>query len=135
MLPIPLNCFQGLWQYTKMPFGLHRAPALFQMLVNQVLARMEKCAAIMILLHMARVAPLSDLTSTAKSKMVWGEDQEKAVCQEQVLQNFNLTSTAQTDASHRGIGGVLLLYKETEKKKKVSVVNCLLWRPAVELKC
>lgn len=64
-----------------------------------------------------RAAPLSDLTSTVKSKLVRGEEQEKAfkdlkeaLCCEPVLQslNFDLPFTVQTDASNRGIGAVLL---------------------------
>lgn len=56
----------------------------------------------------ARAAPLTDLTSTVKTKVP--TNLKGALCQELVLQspNFNLPFTVQTDASHCGIGGVLL---------------------------
>lgn len=145
---------QGLWQFTKMAFGLHGVPATFQRL-NQLLAGMDTFAAAYLddiviystswhehLSHLttvlgkpmmdkveviqtrerpttqkqvksflglvglyrhfiqdfsSRAAPLSDLTSMAKDKFVWGEEQEKAFqdlkvvfCWEPVLQSPNL---------------------------------------------
>ncbi|XP_029919926.1 uncharacterized protein LOC115368085 [Myripristis murdjan] len=238
----PLTAFrtpQGLWQFTKMPFGLQGAPATFQRLMNRVLSGMgtfcaaylddiviysnswqehlthlkevlqrikqagltinpRKCALarqeLQYLGHIlgggvikpvkdkvvavkarerpttrkqvksflglvgwyrrfirdfsARAAPLSDLTSTAKTKIVWGEEQERAfqdlkeaLCQEPVLQspNFSLPFTVQTDASHRGIGGVLL-QGEGEDKKPVAYISRKLFPretrySAVELEC
>ncbi|XP_029928572.1 uncharacterized protein LOC115374014 [Myripristis murdjan] len=238
----PLTAFrtpQGLWQFTKMPFGLQGAPATFQRLMNRVLSGMgtfcaaylddiviysnswqehlthlkevlqrikqagltinpRKCALarqeLQYLGHIlgggvikpvkdkvvavkarerpttrkqvksflglvgwyrrfirdfsARAAPLSDLTSTAKTKIVWGEEQERAfqdlkeaLCQEPVLQspNFSLPFTVQTDASHRGIGGVLL-QGEGEDNKPVAYISRKLFPretrySAVELEC
>ncbi|KAI3377106.1 hypothetical protein L3Q82_000303 [Scortum barcoo] len=238
----PLTAFrtpQGLWQFTKMPFGLHGAPATFQRLMNKVLAGMHTFAAAYLddiviysnswqehLSHVAKVlreikkagltinprkcavakqetqylgyvlgggvikpvqdkveairarerpttrkqvksflglvgwyrrfipgfsaraAPLTDLTSTTKTKVMWGEEQEKAfqdlkqaLCQEPVLQspNFDLPFTVQTDASNRGIGGVLL-QGEGEEKKPVAYISRKLFSretrySAVELEC
>ena len=237
----PLTVFrtpQGLWQFTKMPFGLQGAPATFQRLMNKVLSGMEsfsaaclddiviyrnswqehlthlkvlqkiqqagltvnprKCALakqeLQCLGHIlgggvikpvkdkveairmrerpttrrqvksflglvgwyrpfirdfsTRAAPLSDLSSTTKTKIVWGEEHERAfqdlkgaLCQKPVLQSpsFSLPFTIQTDASHRGIGGALL-QGEGEDKKPVAYISRKLFPretrySAVELEC